>query len=110
MRGGPHGGCYSTTGDLHKFATALMAGKIVKKNLVTEFTTAKPKIGSPNYGYCFSVSDGGNRFGHGGGFTGISANLDMFRDSGWIAIVLSNYSQASSPVSTKMRRLVASAQ
>jgi CubicO group peptidase (beta-lactamase class C family) len=106
MRGGPQGGCYSTAEDLHRFATALIGGKIVGKDLVKEFTTAKPDIFSAGYGFGFSVSEEGNRFGHGGGFTGISANLDIFRDSGWIAIVLSNYSGASQPVSTKMRRLI----
>ena len=108
MRGGPQGGCYSTAEDLHRFATALVAGKIVNKDLVREFTTVKPEIGSTRYGFGFSVSQDGNRFGHGGGFTGISANLDVFRDSGWIAIVMSNYSRASQPVSSKMRRLVQS--
>jgi CubicO group peptidase (beta-lactamase class C family) len=107
MRGGPQGGCYSTAEDLHGFATALIAGKIVGKALVKEFTTAKPDIFSPGYGFGFAVSQDGNRFGHGGGFTGISANLDIFRDSGWIAIVMSNYSGASQPVSSKMRRLIA---
>jgi CubicO group peptidase (beta-lactamase class C family) len=109
MRGGPQGGCYSTVEDLHRFATALVGGKIVGKALVKEFTTSKPDIFSPGYGFGFSVPGDGNRFGHGGGFTGISANLDIFRDSGWIAIVLSNYSRASQPVSTKMRGLVAAA-
>ena len=93
--------------DLHGFATALITGKIVGKALMKEFTTAKPDIFSPAYGFGFSVSEDGNRFGHGGGFTGISANLDIFRDSGWIAIVMSNYSSASQPVSSKMRRLIA---
>ena len=109
MRGGPQGGCYSTAEDLHRFARALVTGKILKKELVKEFTTAKPDMSSPRYGYGFSVSADGNRFGHGGGFTGISANIDIFRDSGWIAIVLSNYSRASQPVSTKMRRLISAA-
>jgi len=106
MRGGPQGGCYSNAEDLHKFATALTAGKIVNKKLVAEFTTAKPDLFASGYGFGFGVAEDGNRFGHGGGFTGISANLDIFRDSGWIAIVMSNYSRASQPVSSKMRRLV----
>ncbi|MDH3529678.1 MAG: beta-lactamase family protein [Acidobacteriota bacterium] len=110
MRGGPQGGCYSTAEDLHRFATALLAGKIVGKGLVREFTTAKPDIFASAYGFGFIVSEDGNRFGHGGGFTGISANLDIFRDSGWIAIVMSNYSGASQPVSSKMRRLIALAE
>jgi CubicO group peptidase (beta-lactamase class C family) len=109
MRGGPQGGCYSTAEDLHRFATALVAGKIVNKDLVREFTTAKPDLSSPGYGFGFSVSDDGNRFGHGGGFTGISANLDIFRDSGWIAIVMSNYSGASDPVVSKMQQLIRAA-
>ena len=109
MRGGPQGGCYSTAEDLHRFARALVSGKLVNKALVKQFTTAKPDIFSPGYGFGFSVAQKGNRFGHGGGFTGISANMDIFRDSGWIAIVMSNYSSASQPVSSKMRRLIASA-
>ncbi len=110
MRGGPQGGCYSTAEDLHRFATSLVAGKIVNKELVKEFTTAKPEISSPAYGFGFGVSEDGNIFGHGGGFTGISANLDMFRDSGWSAIVLSNYSGASDPVTSKMQQLIARAE
>ena len=109
MRGGPQGGCYSNAEDLHKFATALVGGKIVNKKLVAEFTTAKPDLFASRYGFGFGVTEDGNRFGHGGGFTGISANLDIFRDSDWIAIVMSNYSRASQPVSSKMRRLIAAA-
>ena len=109
MRGGPQGGCYSTAEDLHRFATALVSGKIVNKKLAKQFTTTKPDMFSNGYGFGFSVSQGGKVFGHGGGFTGISANLDVFRDSGWIAIVMSNYSGASRPVRSKMRQLVAAA-
>ena len=44
--------------------------------------------------------------GHSGGFSGISSNLDMFLDSGYTAIVMSNYDGASQAVSSKMRTLI----
>lgn len=105
MRGGPQGGCYSTAEDLLKFSTALQAGKIVNKDLVEQFTTAKPELSSPNYGFGFQTSP--TRFGHGGGFMGISANMDVFRGTGWTAIVLSNYGGGGQPVGNKMARIVA---
>jgi hypothetical protein len=46
--------------------------------------------------------------GHGGGFLGISSNLDMFLGTGWTAIVMSNYGGAAHPVQQKMRELIRS--
>lgn len=47
--------------------------------------------------------------GHGGGFLGISNNIDFFTQSGWTAIVLSNYTvmgfEACAPIVVKMREL-----
>jgi hypothetical protein len=44
--------------------------------------------------------------GHSGGFTGIHSNLNMFLNSGWTAIVMSNYSFAGGPVMEKMESLI----
>jgi CubicO group peptidase (beta-lactamase class C family) len=107
MRGGPQGGCYSTAGDLLKFAEALKAGKIVSKEMVNIFTTAKPELNSPEYGFGFGVDKERGIYGHGGGFPGISSNLDIYRESGWVAIVLSNYSRAADPVQSKMQSVIA---
>ncbi|REJ78715.1 MAG: class A beta-lactamase-related serine hydrolase [Acidobacteria bacterium] len=107
MRGGPQGGCYSTAEDLLKFSVALQAGKIVSKELAEEFTTAKPDLSSPSYGFGFQADPAGNRFGHGGGFMGISANMDVFPKSGWTAIVLSNYGGGANPALNKMRSIIA---
>jgi hypothetical protein len=43
--------------------------------------------------------------GHGGGFPGISSNLDLFRRTGHAAVVLSNYGWASFPVVARMQAL-----
>lgn len=104
MRGGPQGGCYSTAEDLLKFSEALRGNKFVGAEMVKTLTTAKPELKSANYGYGFQVDE--KTFGHGGGFPGINSNLDMFRDSGWTAIYMSNYSRGGGPVQQKMRKLI----
>ena len=61
-----------------------------------------------NYGCGFSVeqTDAGKVVGHGGGFTGISSNLDILIDKGWVVAVMSNYSGAASRVARRVRELV----
>jgi hypothetical protein len=46
--------------------------------------------------------------GHSGGFPGISSNLDIFKGTGYVAVVLSNYGGGSQPVTEKIRALVRS--
>jgi CubicO group peptidase (beta-lactamase class C family) len=107
MRGGPQGGGYSTVEDLLKFDQALRSGKLVSAATFKLITSPKPELNSPGYGYGFGVQPARNVAGHSGGFPGISSNLDMYLGSGWTAIVMSNYSRGSSPVSTKMAELIA---
>jgi CubicO group peptidase (beta-lactamase class C family) len=107
LRGGPQGGGYSTVEDLLKFDVALRAHKLVGAEYVKLLLAAKPELNSPNYGYGFQVNQEARIAGHGGGFMGISSNLDMFLGTGWTAIVMSNYGGASFPVSEKMRQMIA---
>lgn len=106
MRGGPHGGGFSTVEDLFRFDQALRTGKLVSPATLKTLTSAKPELNSPEYGFGFSVDVKRNVVGHSGGFTGISSNLDMHIDSGWTAIVMSNYSGGSGSVSARMSRLI----
>ena len=71
-------------------------------------TTPKPAVHSPRYGYGFGVDPETGVVGHSGGFVGISSNLDIFKGSGYVAVVMSNYSNASQAVAQKMRELVLS--
>lgn len=109
LRGGPQGGGFSTAEDLLRFDRALRSGKLVSAETFKLLTSAKPELNSQNYGYGFQVNSGLGVVGHGGGFTGISSNLDMYLGSGWTAIVMSNYSRASFPINEKMRALITSA-
>jgi CubicO group peptidase (beta-lactamase class C family) len=110
MRGGPAGGGYSTVEDLHRFAVALRAGKLVSAEYVSLLLSAKPELNSPNYGYGFQITAAPRVAGHGGGFPGISSNLDMYLDSGYVAVIMSNYGGGARTVSDKLRELVAAGQ
>ena len=106
IRGGPAGGGYSTAGDLVKFVEALKSGKLVSPATYELMTTPKPEVKSPEYGYGFGVDTETGIVGHSGGFPGISSNLDIFKRTGYVAVVLSNYSGGSQPVVEKIRALV----
>jgi CubicO group peptidase (beta-lactamase class C family) len=106
MRGGPQGGGFSTVEDLLKFDQAFRSGKLVSKEMVKTLTSPKPELNSPNYGYGFQTDAEHHEAGHSGGFIGINSNLAMYFDSGWTAIVMSNYSRGAGPVISKMESLI----
>ena len=106
IRGGPAGGGYSTAEDLVRFAESLKSGKLVSASTYELLTTPKPDVNSPDYGYGFGVNSQTGIVGHSGGFPGISSNLDIFKGSGYVAVVMSNYGGASQPVVEKIRALV----
>jgi CubicO group peptidase (beta-lactamase class C family) len=106
IKGGPAGGGFSTVRDLHRFALALLGGKLVSADSLEILW--KDYLGA-NYGYGFGVVEGpnGKVVGHGGGFSGINGNLDIFIDKGYIVAVLSNYDRGASPVADKINQLLA---
>ncbi len=108
LRGGPQGGGYSTVEDLLKFDLALRSNKLVGAEYVKLLLSAKPELNSPEYGYGFQIDSESQAVGHGGGFLGISSNLDMFLGTGWTAVVMSNYSRGAQSVQQKMFDLVRS--
>jgi CubicO group peptidase (beta-lactamase class C family) len=106
LRGGPAGGGYSTVGDLTRFATALVEGKLVSRAGVKQLTTPKPEISSPRYGFGFGIEENGRIVGHGGGFPGINSQLDIFVEEDYTLAVMSNYSMGAQPVVEKARALI----
>jgi CubicO group peptidase (beta-lactamase class C family) len=91
IRGGPAGGGYSTAGDLHRFAIALLSGRLISRDMMKTLTTPKPERGAKQYGYGFAISPDGRIVGHSGGFPGISSNLDILPATGQVMVILSNY-------------------
>jgi CubicO group peptidase (beta-lactamase class C family) len=106
IRGGPAGGGYSTVEDLFRFAEALKGGKLVSEASFQRLTTPKPEISSPQYGFGFGADPASEITGHSGGFPGISSNLDIYKKSGYVAVVQSNYGGGSQPVVQKIRALL----
>ena len=104
LRGGPAGGGYSTVGDLHRFTRGLLGGKLVSLAMLDRLWT--DAVGA-DYGFGFAVTDEPQKIvGHSGGFPGISANLDLFLESGYVVVVLSNYGRAAHELSQALRALV----
>ena len=109
IKGGPAGGGFSTVEDLLNFDIALRSDKLIKKESRELLTSPKPELKSPNYGYGFGCATNeklGRIVGHSGGFVGINSNLDMYLDSGYTVVVLSNYSGGSQAVNQKIRELL----
>ena len=90
VRGGPHGGAYSTAEDLLRFVTALQGGRLVKAETLAILTSAKPDLKSPEWGYGFQVDPMAGTFGHTGGVPGGSSSVDIFGTSGYVLILLAN--------------------
>lgn len=105
IKGGPAGGGFSTVGDLHRFGLALLEGKLVSRESLEKMWTDYADAG---YGYGFTLleTSKGKVIGHGGGFSGINSNLDVFVDSGYIVAVMSNIDQGASPLASKIRELI----
>ena len=106
IKGGPAGGGFSTVKDLHRFARAILTGKLVSQESLDKMW--KDHSGE-NYGFGFSVEEGtnGKVVGHGGGFSGINSNLDIYLDREYIVAVMSNYDRGASPVAQKIGQLLA---
>jgi CubicO group peptidase (beta-lactamase class C family) len=106
IKGGPAGGGFSTVKDLHRFGRAIQTGKLVSQESLDKMWEDHS---GENYGYGFSVQEGNNGkvVGHGGGFSGINSNLDIYLDKDYIVAVMSNLDRGASPVAQKVGQLLA---
>ena len=88
-RGMAAGGGYSTTGDLLKFAYALLDNKLISEATFKQALTPAKQ----GYGFGFGIRGEGELlfFGHNGGAPGMSTDFRIYPNSGYIVICLSNY-------------------
>jgi CubicO group peptidase (beta-lactamase class C family) len=109
IKGSPAGGGFSTVDDLLKFAEALRSDLLISSESKELLMSVKASSRSMEYGYGFIIGSNrklGRVVGHGGAAPGVSANFRMFVDRGYTMIILSNFSEASLPVSGKIRSLL----
>jgi CubicO group peptidase (beta-lactamase class C family) len=91
--GAPAGGGISTAGDLSRFAQALVEHRLLSPRM-TDVVLA-PKVTMDDggrRGYGFEVYDwpGTRMVGHGGNFWGTMSQIDIYPESGYTVVVLSN--------------------
>ncbi|MBE1300290.1 MAG: serine hydrolase [Alteromonadaceae bacterium] len=101
LKGSPAGGGFSTVEDLHRFALALTNHK-----LLDEAHTKMLYSRRPQRGFAVTQTPIGKIVGHNGGFQGISSNLDIYLDQGFVVVVLSNYDEGSRAIERKTRQLL----
>jgi len=91
-RGTSAGGGYSTVGDLLRFANALLKNRLLNAHY-TELLT-RGKVGTPDGHYAYGFEDqrinGTRCFGHGGGAPGMSGDLRICPERGYIVAALAN--------------------
>ena len=102
--GSAMGGMYSTADDLLRFAEGLRTHKLLQPASLGMMRAAKTELHAPNYGFGVMRGDGGI-WGHSGRLPGADADLEIYGDSGFVAIVLANQSEANPPVLAKIRSL-----
>ena len=110
VKGGPAGGGYSTVGDLVKFHMALRSYKLLNEEYTKLVTTGKvesPRGGRYGYGFGDETFGGKRTVGHNGGAPGIAANLEMYPDSGYTAVLLMNSDpRAMMPIAEGIRERI----
>src|SRR5271168_5243863 len=93
-RGTSAGGGYCTVEDFLRFANALTNHKLLNAQSTELLTTGK--VDTPRGDkYAFGFMDNGagtamRHFGHGGGAPGMNGDLQIFPQSGYVTVVLSN--------------------
>jgi len=101
IKGTPAGGGYSTVEDLLNFSNALLGYRLLSPESTELLLEGKVEVRRGieyAYGF-FDKTVGGQRVvGHTGGAPGVCTFMEMFFDSGYTVIVLSNTDQGCSPV------------
>lgn len=90
-RGTAAGGGYSTTGDLIRFGTALLQGRLLSAKSLAQATQSQ--VPSQLYGFGFQLGGKAETayFGHDGGAQGMSGALRIYPATGDIIVALSNF-------------------
>jgi CubicO group peptidase (beta-lactamase class C family) len=90
------GGGFATAPDLARFAHALSDGALLNRPYADLYTGAKLPMPEPTayeaYAGPVEILNGTEwLFGRGGGAGGITVNWDVYPDTGWVSVILSNY-------------------
>ncbi|MBN4056958.1 beta-lactamase family protein [bacterium AH-315-J21] len=109
-RGSAAGGGFSTVEDLQRFATALLNGTLLTKEMLATYTTGKVDLG-PDVQYAYLIEDshkdGLHSIGHDGGAPGISAQMKIFPEIGFTIAAMGNYDSGTFQIISYVTQLIA---
>ena len=93
MRGGPSGGGFSTVEDLLRFRNSLLDHRLLSPESTELLLAGKVRLGEGTqyaYGFIDRIVGGQRVVGHSGGAPGVCDFMDIYLDSGYTLIILSN--------------------
>lgn len=90
VRGGAHGGGYTTLDDLYKFSQAIKNHELLNKKYTNLYTTPLNKNSHYGYGMQFSNPERGTIYGHTGGHYGVGNEWRIYKQEGYTVIILTN--------------------
>jgi CubicO group peptidase (beta-lactamase class C family) len=102
--GSPAGNAFSTAPDMARFARALTGGRLLSPAYAALMTSGKvplppqrvpSQLNMVGYGPDLRIVSGRIVFGHTGGAVGETADIDIYPDLDWVAVILSNYDIAN---------------
>lgn len=105
-RGGPAGAGYSTVGDLHRFALGLLENRLISPASRDWLWTRN----APNEyggGFMITATQAGKNVGHEGFYLGVSTQLEIYVDKGYVVAILGNQDWAAPGLGDAFRGLVA---
>lgn len=105
VQGTAAGGSISTAGDLHRFALAFLHGRLVTESTRRWMTSPTDSPGARD-GHGFMLGPEPNVYGHAGDFNGVSTLLQIDPETGYIAVILSNYGGGRRLVADRLRFLL----
>ncbi len=107
VKGLPFGLGYSTVEDMLRFDTALRRNTLITAESLTMMWLPKTEdTGSDGkYGYGFFIREynGTRIIGHGGGWAGVTTQMDMYPDLGYTVVILTNYDDSTRPIAYKIQ-------
>ena len=113
----PSGGAYSTTGDLLKFAQALLDYKMLTPAMTAAILT--PRVNSPQpggpavdkftYGFSYQQINGVTFIGHNGGTPGYTGQIDIYPHSGYVVVILTNQDGTLIPAIQRSEKILTGA-
>jgi CubicO group peptidase (beta-lactamase class C family) len=94
----PSGGAASTTGDLLRFARAVLGHRLLDPAMTAVVLTPRvsaPQPGGPpvdeyTYGFAYQAINGVTFVGHNGGTPGYEGQLDIYPATGYVVAILTN--------------------